>query len=251
MKKDGGRYTHNVKSARLFAVTRPVGKGEDTAEYVKQLGWNPLIVHSVQLVPRDPADLFSELRKIISDGSIDWAVFMSSQGVQQVFDILRSYGNLLPSLVGKFRVVAVGPKTRDALMKQGLQDVDMPMNYNSRGVARFLVESPLEQKRVLLVRSADADDFLDRTLSSKGAVVVTIPVYSSSQPEDSTSIELLIEQLKKGRVDVILFTSSRSVSNLFSMVEKRIGPGKLVELLSKCVIGAIGPVTAQTLRDLN
>jgi uroporphyrinogen-III synthase len=176
---------------------------------------------------------------------------MSPEGVHQIFEILRTHGNLLPSLVGKFRAVAVGPKTRASLMNQGLREVDMPLEYSSRGVAKLLAESSLDQKRVLLVRSADADDFLDRTLSSKGARVVTIPVYSSSQPDDITSVKLLIEQFQKHTVDAMLFTSSRSVSNLFSVVEKTIGPGKLAGFLSSCIVGAIGPVTARTLRDFN
>lgn len=251
MKKDGGPCTHSDSPAKLLAVTRPVGKGEETAEYVRQLGWNPLIVHSVQLVPRDPSDLFSDLREILSEGRIDWAVFMSPEGVHQIFEILRTHGNLLPSLLGKFRVIAVGPKTKAALTNQGFHEVEVPLEYSSRGVARLLNESPLDQKRVLLVRSADANDFLDRALSSNGARVVTIPVYSSSQPDDITSVKLLIEQFQKRRVDAILFTSSKSVSNLFSVVEKTVGPGKLVEFLSRCIIGAIGPMTAQTLRDFN
>ena len=241
----------NSSSARLLAVTRPVGKGEETADYVRQLGWNPLIVHSVQLIPRDPSDLFSDLRGIVSEGGVDWLVFMSPEGVHQIFEVLRIYGNLLPSLLGRFRVVAVGPKTRDALTRQGLRDVDMPREYSSRGVAKLLAESPLAQKRVLLVRSADADNFLDRALISDGARVATIPVYSSSQPGDITSVKLLIEHLQNRKVEAILFTSSRSVSNLFSIAENNIGPGKLVELLSSCMVGAIGPVTAQTLRDFN
>ena len=237
--------------ARLLAITRPVGKGEETADYVRQLGWNPLIVHSVQLMPRDPSDLFSDLREIISEGVVDWMVFMSPEGVRQIFEILRTHRNLLPSLLGKFRVVAVGPTTRDALMKQGLREVEMPTEFSSRGVAKLLARYSLDQKRVVLVRSADADSFLDSALASNGARVVTIPVYSSSQPHDITSVKLLLEHLQNRRVDAILFTSSRSVSNLFSIVEKTIGPGKLVDILSNCIVGAIGPVTAQTLRDFN
>ncbi|HZY95081.1 MAG TPA: uroporphyrinogen-III synthase [Candidatus Bathyarchaeia archaeon] len=237
--------------ARLLAITRPFGKGEETTDYVRQLGWNSLIVHSVQLIHRDPSDLFSDLREIISEGLIDWMVFMSPEGVHRIFEVLRTHGNLLPSLLGKFRVVAVGPTTRDAVMKQGLREVEMPIEFSSRGIAKLLAGYSLDQKRVVLVRSADADSFLDRALASNGARVVTIPVYSSSQPRDITSVTLLIEHLQNRRVDAILFTSSRSVSNLFSIVEKTIGPGKLVDFLSSCIVGAIGPVTAQTLRDFN
>jgi len=176
---------------------------------------------------------------------------MSPEGVHQIFEVLRTHGNLLPSLLGKLRVVAVGPKTRDGLAKEGLREVEMPLEYSSRGVAKLLAQSPLDQKRVLLVRSADADNFLDRTLASNGARVATIPVYSSSEPGDITSVKMLIEHLHNRRVDAILFTSSRSVSNLFAMVEKTIGPGKLVALLNGCIVGAIGHVTAQTLQDFN
>lgn len=249
MKKVGGNCTHRNQPNKILAVTRPAGRGSDTADFIRELGLDPLIVHTVELKARNRSDVFSDLSKIISEGSIDWIVFMSPEGVQLVFDVLTTHGNLLPGLVGSFRIVAVGPMTREALLKQGLSEVDMPQHYSSEGVASFLAQSSLDGKRILLVRSSDANDILDRTLSSRGAITVTIPVYSSSQPEDTSTVKFLVEQLQKKMVAAVLFTSSRSVSNLFEITEQEIGSRKLAQFLRGCLVGAIGPVTAKTLLD--
>ena len=235
---------------RFLAVTRPQGRGVETAEFIRQLGWNPLIVHTVELRPRDPLGVFAEVRTILSEGALDWLIFMSPEGVQLLFDILRTHSNLLPSILGRLRIVAVGPRTREAVLKQGVRDVSIPDNYSSDGVAAFLSTSPLDGKRVVLARSSEANDSLATTLTSKGAKVTTTRLYSSSAPDDRSTVETFVEELKHGTVGGVLFTSSQSATNLFKMAEDEIAPPELAGLLRNCLVGAIGPTTAKKLRDL-
>jgi uroporphyrinogen-III synthase len=177
-------------------------------------------------------------------------VFMSPRGVSLLLEIFRSHSNLLPSVLGRFRIVAVGPRTREALLKEGIHDVSTPEAYSSEGVALFLSKFPLNDRRVVLARSSDADDSLARTLSSKGAVVKTITLYSSSIPEDRSSVDEFVGELKRARVHAVLFTSSASSSNLFRMTEPEIPADELAGLLGKTLIGAIGPSTARKLQEL-
>ncbi len=227
-----------------------MGKGFETAEFIHGLDWDPLIVHTVELRPRGQSLIFSELREALSTGNVDWLVFMSPEGVQPFFEILRTYGNLLPSIIGQSCIVAVGPRTREALEKQGVRDVFMPDNYSSDGIAEHLSTLSLENKRVLLARSSEASDTLARRLASKGAQVATVHVYVSSTPEDGSTVQSLLAELERKTVGGVLFTSSQSASNLFKMAEKHTSREKTVGLLGGCVIGAVGPVTAEMLREL-
>jgi uroporphyrinogen III methyltransferase/synthase len=232
------------------AVTRPVGRGEDTIRLVKEMGWNPLIVHTVELRPRRESEIFTELSGVLTGGPVDWLVLMSPNGVHILFNILKSHGNLIPSILGDFQMLAVGPRTKDALAKLGIHSVQMPEKFSSMGVADFLSTQGLEGKRILLARSSSADDSLARQLVKNGAMVDTVNLYDSVIPSDATSFTQFIDHIQRGNVQAILFTSSLSASNLFSMSKSYTSLDNLVPLLRGIRIGAIGPVTARKLSEL-
>ncbi len=209
-----------------------------------------MIVHTVQLEPREQSELFSELRDILATGGLDWLVFMSPEGVQALFQLFRTYGSLMPSILGQCRFLAVGPRTREALREQGVGEVEVPESYSSEGVAAFLAALPGGGGRVLLARSSDVDDTLSKNLASRGFKALTIRVYSSSLPDDGASVRELVAGLRQKQVGGVLFTSSKSASNLFEMAESEIGRDELVGLLRNSLVGAIGPATAGTLREL-
>ncbi len=227
-----------------------MGQGEDTAQRIRQMGWTPLILHTVELRPGDKSEIFSQLSKALAEGPVDWLVFMSPNGVNLFFDVLLSHGNILPSVQGQFRILAVGPKTKHELSKHGLHDIFMPESFSSLGVADFLSGSHLQGKRVILARSSAANDSLARDLEAKGATVVTIRLYDSLIPADATSVFHFIDELEEYKVQTILFTSSVSASNLFTMSKDRVPPGNLARMLRTLPVGAIGPITAQKLRQL-
>jgi uroporphyrinogen-III synthase len=210
-----------------------------------------LIVNTVELRPRTESDLFREFRTILSEGSIDWLVFMSPEGVQVLFELLRTHGGLLPSMLGNPRIVAVGPKTKQALIREGVREVLVPSIYNSNGVAELLTSSSsLDGIRVVLARSSGANDTLSTTLAAKGANVATVVTYSSVLPKDGVTVRKLVEKLKEDSVDGILFTSSLSASNLFAIAKSIVSSSELSTLLDDCLVGAIGPATADRLRQL-
>ena len=224
--------------------------GRDTIRLVKEMGWNPLIVHTVELRPREQSEIFTELSRVLTEGPVDWLVLMSPNGANLLFDILRTHGNLLPSVLGDLELLAVGPRTKEALAKQGIREVHLPDRFSSMGVADFLSTKGLGGKRILLARSSSADDSLGRELAKNGATVATVNLYDSIIPSDATSFERFIDLIRRGDIQAILFTSSLSASNLFLMSKNYVGADQLVPRLRKIRIGAIGPVTARRLAEL-
>jgi len=214
------------------------------------MGWNPLIVHTVELRPREQSEIFTELSRVLTEGPVDWLVLMSPNGANLLFDILRTHGNLLPSVLGDLELLAVGPRTKEALAKQGIREVHLPDRFSSMGVADFLSTKGLGGKRILLARSSSADDSLGRELAKNGATVATVNLYDSIIPSDATSFERFIDLIRRGDIQAILFTSSLSASNLFLMSKNYVGADQLVPRLRKIRIGAIGPVTARRLAEL-
>src|SRR4029077_7052481 len=153
------------------------------------MGWNPLIVHTVELKPRDESEIFKELSLVLANGPLDWLGLMSPNGANLLFNILKSHGKLLPSVLGDLNILAVGPRTKEALAKQGIREVHMPNNFSSMGVADFLSPKGVEGKRVILARSFAAEKSLATELSRNGSTVDTVNLYSSAIPSDETSFQ--------------------------------------------------------------
>lgn len=231
-------------------MTRPIGQGEDTIKSVKEMGWNPLIVHTVELRERKESEIFTELSRVLAWGPVDWLVLMSPNGARLLFNILKSHGSLLPSVQRDFQMIAVGPRTKDTLARLGIRDVHVPDKFSSIGIADFLSNQGLTGKRVLLARSSSADNSLSSALAKNGALVETVNLYDSVIPSDATSFKRFIEEIRSRNVHAILFTSSLSASNLFSMSNDYISLDELVPQLRRIRVGAIGPVTARRLSEL-
>jgi uroporphyrinogen-III synthase len=239
-----------VSAEKSIAITRPVGHGGETSRFVRKLGWIPFIVHAVELKPLDRSTILKEFSRVIGEGPVDWLVFMSPTGVDAFFDMLKSHSSILPRASGQIRIVAVGPKTSAALRHHGIQDVVVPEKYSSAGIANHLSKFEMQGQRVVLVRSSAADDRLATSLTSKGAAVETISIYQSVAPENRESVIDFLARLEKGQFQAILFTSAASASNLFSITEHEIPVSQLVHLLRSPIVGAIGPATAEKLREL-
>src|SRR6266571_4975983 len=202
---------------KTLAVTRPVGQGRDTASLVRKLGWTPLIFHTVELKPR-PARLVSrELGGIISNGVPDWFVFMSPRGAGLFFKALQSLEGPAKTILDGSRILAVGPKTRTSLKQLGAKRVETPSDYSSEGIADFFSKTKARGKRLVLARSSQASDTLEKRLQAQGAFTTTIRIYDSSIPTDQRSVLRFLDELRSGKIDATLFTSSLSATNLFKM----------------------------------
>ena len=239
-----------VSGEKPIAITRPVGQGEETSRFVRKLGWTPFIVHAVELRPLEQSSILKEFSRIVGEGPVDWLVFMSPTGVDAFFDMLKSHSSILPSALGQIRIMAVGPKTSTALRHHGIQDVVVPEKYSSAGIVNHLSRLEVKGQRVVLVRSSAADDRLATSVTSKGASVETMTIYQSVTPENRESLVDFVARLEKGQFQAILFTSAASASNLLSMAEHEIPVSQLIHLLRSLIVGAIGPATAERLREL-
>jgi uroporphyrinogen III methyltransferase/synthase len=96
-------------------------------------------------------------------------------------------------------------------------------------------------QRVLIPRAESARAELITGLETLGAKVDEIPVYRAAVPSDSPSEALA--DLRVGRIDIVTFTSSSTVRNMVEMLGD-------ATALEKPLIACIGPITADTAREL-
>jgi uroporphyrinogen III methyltransferase/synthase len=135
-------------------------------------------------------------------------------------------------------VAAIGPGTAAELARHGIRADVVP----ERSIAEALVEAlehvPVEGRRVLVARAAQARDVLPDALRARGAQVEVATLYD-------TVAEPLSDEARAGleRSDYVTFTSSSTVTMLLQSLGSGNGMPDGARLVS------IGPVTSATARE--
>ncbi|MHB8377594.1 MAG: uroporphyrinogen-III synthase, partial [Dehalococcoidia bacterium] len=129
----------------------------------------------------------------------------------------------------------------EALARGGLRADLLPDRFVAEGLLDAFRARVMRGQRVLLPRAAGARDALVGGLAAMGAHVEELTLYVSAVPREADNEGL--RRLRAGEIDVATFASSSSVRNLVEMLGGDATP------LRRVLIAAIGPVTAQAVRD--
>ena len=176
-------------------------------------------------------------RAIASLDKYHWIIFISVNGVNAFWKrltIVKANGH---PLLQHTKVAAIGSTTARALQNNGVHAELLPDEY----VAEALLEKMGDVKdiRILLPRADIAREALAIELTNRGAVVHDVAAYRTlPTTPDSNGLA----ELRRG-VDVITFTSSSTVRNFVTLVGQDI-------ILPNALIACLGPITAQTAREV-
>ncbi len=230
----------NVAMKPLFGkrvlVTRARTQASKLTAALEEMGAE--CIEAPVIAVADPKDGYQEL-----DGAIDrlaeyqWIIFTSTNGVEHFWSRLEYKKRDARALYGK-KVCAIGAATAQALAEHGIRADVVPARYQAEGIVEALKNELVAGDNILIPRAAVARELLPAALSATGANVDVVPAYETIMGD--LAADDLNEQLKKGDIDVITFTSSSTVVNLLKIVPA-------VELLKNVILAAIGPVTAETM----
>ncbi len=230
----------NVAMKPLFGkrvlVTRARTQASKLTAALEEMGAE--CIEAPVIAVADPRDNYREL-----DGAIDrlaeyqWIIFTSTNGVEHFWSRLEYKKRDARALYGK-KVCAIGAATAQALAEHGIRADVVPARYQAEGIVEALKNELAAGDNILIPRAAVARELLPAALSATGANVDVVPAYETIMGD--LAADDLNEQLKKGDIDVITFTSSSTVVNLLKIVPA-------VELLKNVILAAIGPVTAETM----
>jgi hydroxymethylbilane synthase len=168
-------------------------------------------------------------------GRYDWLVLTSANGVERLSELLREAHRDFPA---RIKVAAIGPETAARAQEAGMTPVLVPQRFVAEDLADALAEAIVPGTRILLARAAGARDVLPEQLRARGAQVDVLEIYRAVPPSD---VQSRLADCLPG-VDIITFTSSSTVRNFVDALD---GP-----LPGRVRIASIGPITAQTARDL-
>ena len=218
-----------------IVITRPKEQAEEFASLLQAQGARVIHFPTIKIVPAD--DLSDLDRAIGAIGDYQWIIFTSANGVSHFFRRLRELGKDIRDLKG-IRICAIGPATGGAVEDRGIRVDLVPESFISEGVIEAFRKESLKGSRILLPRAEAARDVIPGELMKLGATVDVATVYRTvSSGRKKSELE---EWIKKGKVDVITFTSSSTVTNFIKIM------GGDFSLPSQVRIACIGPVTAAT-----
>ncbi len=223
---------------KRFLITRPRAQAASFVQLLQQQGAETICLPTIDIVPpQDPAPFDAALQQLSSFQSL---VLTSANAVGQFFARLAANKLDLRSLAG-VQIVAVGPKTAQAIEAHGLRPDLVPQDYRAEGVVEELLAQGVAGKRILYPRAEIARTLICDELTRAGAEVVAPVAYRTVAPEGKA--EMIRHLLGAGEIDAICFSSSSTFDNLLTML----GP-ELKELQGRAAFFSIGPQTSATIR---
>jgi len=187
---------------------------------------------AIRIEPRLEAEEVRTAAAAIGEYSL--VCLTSPNGVRLLFEALAGAGLDSRALAG-VTVAAIGPGTARALAKRGISADVVPERFVAEGLIEVLGEVPVEGRRVLVARAADARDVLPEYFEKRGAEVDVVALYETVREEpDETAVEAAQS------ADYVTFTSSSTVTNLTEALGDRFPAGARVV--------SIGPVTSEAAR---
>lgn len=224
---------------RRILVTRARRQASILSRRIAELGGEALEFPTIKIEP--PLNLEPLDQAIRTAADYDWIVFTSVNGVESFFQRLKKLKIDIRKL-GKARICAIGPQTRDALEEIGLTVDFVPEEYRAEEILEGLKGRMVIGQRVLLPRADLARPFLARELLAFGIQVDEATAYRTVRNDEDSAV--LREQIREGQIQVVTFTSSSTVKNFTALF-----PSGKPDLPENIVVACIGPVTAETARS--
>ena len=190
----------------------------------------------------DPQDFAPLDRAIAEIQQFDWIVLTSAQAVRAVVKRGEELERSLIRSGSKLRIASVGPVTAEAARQAGLPVEYVAETHTGAALAEELGDR-LQGARVFLPRSDRANPDLPAALKRRGAQVTEVIAYRTLKPTDVDQRNL--RQMAEGAADAVLFFSPSAVQHFAELF----GGEQLRALQDKLAITAVGPVTANVLRQ--
>ena len=225
---------------RRILVTRAREQASRLTAGLEAAGAQCVEAPAIQIVAPESYELLD--KAIAEIKKYSWIVFTSPNGVAAFFQRLRTAKKDARSLFAA-KVAAIGPETAAALERDGIVADVVPSEFRAEAVVEAMKGMVGPQDRILLPRAEQAREVLPQELKRMGATVDVVTAYRTTVGDADG--ERIAKLLEAGEIDIVTFTSSSTVTNLISLLSER---GR--EMLSHLKIACIGPITADTCREL-
>ena len=231
---------HGLKN-KIVAITRNERDAREFSQLVSEHGGRAIALPTIEIVPRE-TNVAKEFLDRLRKKKHDYCAFMSPQAVNVLFDLA---GKVVAPALKSTTVIAVGPKTKQALEERGVNVGLMPEKFSSAGLVELLYSKKPAGKRIIIPRSGAANEFATEALAGLGMDVDEILLYNVRTSNITPVWREFADLLRQKKVDAIVFTSASNVSSFFEIMGKVTTGNLQLESLTKVV--SIGPFTSKEL----
>ena len=238
-----------MNQQKTIAITRSKDDSEEFIELVSKHNATPITLPTIELVSKGEKIVDDFLDSIKNDNP-DYSVFMSSKAVKLLFESSKKISKYdeLQLAIANTIVMAVGPKTKEALEQENIKVAHMPTRYSSVGVGELFTKLNAVGKKVIVPRSGASTSFLKELLEKIGLKIIELYLYDVCAFRDTSQWNNFRSLFSQNSIDGIIFTSASSVRAFFEIMTKDFEHSKLLENLNKTKVIAIGPFTADELK---
>jgi uroporphyrinogen III methyltransferase/synthase len=230
-------------TGKRILVTRPRAQAADLCDRLSALGAIPVQFPTIEIAPLDDSAALDAAIGRLAD--YQWVIFTSVNGVSAFWQRLEAAHRDSTALDG-IRVAAIGPATARALTRRGIAAQFTPDEYVAEAIVAGIGD--VRGQRILLPRADIARETLADGLRQMGASVDEIAAYHTLIVDAKDPATLNVRaMLERGQIDAITFTSASTVRGFMHAIDLR---AEIQNQKSQIVIACIGPITAQTAREL-
>jgi uroporphyrinogen III methyltransferase/synthase len=227
-------------SGKRVVITRAARQSVELVENLGKLGAVPILLPLVAFsAPEDFAPLDAALDRL---EQFDWIIFTSENAVRAVVKRASVRGNLRNVAGRRSRAAAVGPTTAAAAERAGFFVDYQAKTHSGAALANELGEK-LQGQSIFLPRSDRANPDLPQLLKKYGAEITEVIAYRTVTPVNLDQDK--IAAIANADVDAILFFSPTAVEHFVGVVGKE----KVRDLQNRLALTAVGPITANALRQ--
>lgn len=211
---------------------------------------------AIRIVPLDDDEALAEATRRCVAGGLDVAVATTGIGFRGWMEAADSFGlgDDVRRVLRGAHLIARGPKAKGAIRAAGLRDAWSPNGECLAEVLEYLLARGVRGRRIAVQLHGEPLPSFVAALRGAGAVVIEVPVYRWTLPEDTGPLSRLVEMIKARSVDAVTFTSAPATAALLELS----GAGRDVvldafrtDVLAVCV-GSItaGPLEREGVRTL-
>ena len=237
----------------LKVVSFESRRAKEMAELIRRYGGEPIVAPSMREIPLSENHRALELLPKIEAGEVEILILMTGVGTKTLNEILltRYPQEKIVTALKSVQLVARGPKPVGALKELGLQAAVTVPEPNTWREVVLTLESAIAMpgKRVAIQEYGIANPELVGALERAGATVTTIPIYRWALPADVTPLQAAMEKIIGGQADILLFTNGAQVEHLIKIAESNNSSERLRAAIKNVVIGSVGPVCSEVLRQ--
>jgi uroporphyrinogen III methyltransferase/synthase len=158
---------------KSIGITRPVHQAGPAIERCLELGAEPVLLPTIEILPPEDWSEVDAVLKRLSE--FDWLIFTSANGVESLLGRLWETGGDARQL-GTAKIACIGPATAERLHEYHLRADLAPDSYRAEALAEAL-RSHVAGRRVLWARADRGRDVLPEALTAAGAQFEQVVVY--------------------------------------------------------------------------